>query len=92
MNTSKIGSILATTLVWLVVGTDPWGKIIDVEPGKYISKKHCHKVSRGFNAVVKIHEEAYRKIAKEDGEKYVKTTYTCLPVKWDGKASEGGTD
>lgn len=82
MNTSKIGSILATTIIWLVVGLDKDGSIALVMKEKYISKNHCLKVSRSFEKGLYTAKPNSIPISNI-------TSSTCLPFKWDGKDSEG---
>jgi hypothetical protein len=72
MNTSKMGSILATTIIWLLVGVDRSGAITDVKKAKYISEQHC------------LIQKQLAEEKQEPGKNYSKKYYQCLPKKWDG--------
>ena len=77
MNTSKIGSILATAIIWILVGVDDAGNITHVWDKKYISKKHC--LTR--LAKTKAINDALKKTGSSS---YKDVTFHCLAHKWDG--------
>lgn len=82
MNTSKIGTLLATTIIFLVIGFDKRGQIQVVAPFKYISKKACLKQAK------RMDDEDQKNLHKgSEFNRYRSRVsgWTCLPIKWDGR-------
>jgi hypothetical protein len=79
MNRSQIGSLLSTTIIFLLAGVDASGTIHKVYEGKYISKKMCLKEA-------KVRQKEFRE--DERTKKWTKYKFHCLPFKWDGKKGQ----